>query len=250
MKKKILAGFLAALSVFVFAACEKDVEEPEETGAGSGISLADVFQKNETKEEKKQEVQEESADLLPQKSADEVRALNIFLSNFAETFYFRGEMSNADDERKINFAYTHLLINAPSRLAGNVVSAAEVDAVLIKYFGSTVPHKTPKDSRMWKYEDGNFLAKIPGGDSYGDFAIATGLKKLPDGNFEASFHVYTHPDAYGGNIVSDPTLYSLTDSEAAASYQRAAQGTAVLKEKVYDGKETYELVSYDVTYNH
>ncbi len=253
MKKKILACFLAALSIFVFAACEKDVEEPEETGKGSGMSLADVFQKNETKEEKKQEAQEEAADILPQKTADEKRALNIFLSNFAETGYLKGEMPYTGDEGKIDFAFTHLLINAQSRLAAvpdyDAVSAAEVDKVLEKYFGSSVPHKTPKDSRKWTYVDGNFIARIPGGDSYGDFAVATSMKKLQDGNFEVTFHIYSHPDAYGGNIVNDPTLYSLTDSDAAASYSRQAKGTAVIKEKVYNGKETYELVSYDVTYN-
>lgn len=235
MKKKILAGLLAALSVFTFVACEESADESKKSKSSQKGEA--VFQEEE---------------ILPQKSAEEKRALNIFLSNFSEAYYMKGSDPISGDEGKIDFAFTHVLLNSPSELAlvpdYDSISAEKVDEVLEKYFGESVPHKTPKSSRKWQFRDGNFITRIPGGDSYGAFSVATGMKTMKDGNFEVSFHIYQLDGVYGGNLVTDMAAYSLSDAEAAAKYQKQADGTAVLKAKEYKGKQTYELVSYEVNY--
>ncbi len=231
MKRKTIAILLLTALILTCTACEKDAEKSEKPDKPTAAPVQ--FQEEE---------------ILPLKTAEDKRALNIFLSNFSEAYYLKGSDPISGDEGKIDFAYTHLMINAPSRITGGAISAAEVDEVLEKYFGESIPHKTPADSRMWEYKDGKFVAFIPGGDSYGDFSIATSMKTMKDGNFTVSFNIYQLPDVSGGDIVTDTAAYSLSDAEAAAKYEKQADGTAILKAKEYKGKQTYELVSYEVNY--
>ena len=70
-----------------------------------------------------------------------------------------------------------------------------------------------------------------------------------DGNFDVTFNIYSDPSLSEGDVISDKTVFSLTDSEAASKYKYGGYGYAVLKEKVYNGENTYELVLYDVNHN-
>lgn len=191
--------------------------------------------------------------ILSEMDSPALREVNIFLSNFSETYYDPSSGSFGDAEGKIQFAYLHALINSYSLTFyenGYMgISATDVNSILKRFFGSTVPRETPRNSQYWTYENGNFIMPAASGESYADFSIATKMIKRPDGNFDVTFNIYADPSAYGGNSIIDKTIYSLTDSEVDAKYKYRGSGNAILKAKVHNGRNTYELVSYTVEYN-
>ena len=190
-------------------------------------------------------------DVLPSMSAAEKREINIFLSNFSEAFYDPDDSYYTNpDEQKISFAYIHAKLNSPKKILweGSYygISAENVDAILYRFFGETVPHKTPSGSKWWKYQNGKFLMPAADGESYPDFSIATNMLVNADGTYTVAFNVYSDDSVTGGDRLTDKTVYSLTDAEAAKKYTLTGYGTAVVKAKVYNGANTYELVSYEV----
>lgn len=251
MKIKVLAVLMVA--VFALSGC---------TGlltAGKGII------KNEKTEEKTGSIQAEGtveekeimnskvSDLLEGMDRDARREVNIFLSNFSEAYYNPGSGVYASEaEEKIAFAFTHAKINADSMIfyeGSNMgISATDTDAILYRFFGSTVPHETPSGSREWTYRDGKFLMQAASGESYLYFSIATAMTKRSDGNYDVSFTIHSDSSALGGGVITNKNVYALSEQEAGA-YPIEGEGTAVLKPKQHNGKASYELVSYTISYN-
>ena len=122
------------------------------------------------------------------------------------------------------------------------LSASAVDYILNRFFGYTVPHKTPINSNEWKYRNGEFIARAASGGPEPDFTIATKMIKCSDGNYEVKFNVYH--DGIGRAV----DIYALSVSEVESWCEHVGYGTAILRNKVFNGKNTYELVSYDVDY--
>ena len=129
------------------------------------------------------------------------------------------------------------------------ISAEDVDTILDRFFGSTVAHETPENSRYWIYENGDFLMPAADGESYGDFSIATNMNKRPDGNYVVNFNVYRDESITGGESHGMKDFAALSPEEANKMHRYIGSGKAILKDKVYYGNETYELVAYEVNYN-
>ena len=155
-----------------------------------------------------------------------------------------------EDEEKINFAYIHAMINKnkPTFIEGNYMGllATDVDEILNKFFGSTVPHETPSGNKYWFYQDGKFLMPAAFGDSYGQFSIAYNMLENSDGTYTIYFDVYSDTSVSGGDVLNDNSVYSLTSDEAKNKYNPVGTGHTVVKTKVYEGKDTYEIISYNV----
>lgn len=194
-----------------------------------------------------------SVSVLDSMSAAEKREINLFLSNFSEAYYDPDDnYYTSSAEQKINFAYLHAKINSPSYViyenGYSGISAANVDKILYRFFGSTVSHTTPANSKWWRYKNGNFLIPSADGESYPDFSIATSMIANGNGTYTVEFNIYADPSVSGGDSISNSSVYSLTPSQATASYDYVTYGTAVVKPKVYNGNNTYELVDYNVNY--
>ena len=189
----------------------------------------------------------EEVDILPSMSRDERREVNIFLSNFSEAYYGTGEFPESIED-KISFAYNHALINTPDLAfyedSYMGIKASDLDSILIRFFGNTIPHKTPEEGFYWIYRDGKFLMPAASGEFYGYFTVATSVIKKQDGLFEVSFNVYA--DYSSDGVISDNSVYYIDEASADAAYELAYCGNAVLKSKVYNGKNTYELISYTI----
>lgn len=207
----------------------------------------------EPEEEPEKKTKEEPGDfdknVLLDMSPEQRREVNIFLSNFSEAFYEPNQGYYSEAEAKISFAYIHSLINGynttfyEDNYMG--ISAKDVDNVLVRFFGSSVSHQTPPNSVCWIYKDGKFLMPAASGESYPYFSIATEMKKRPDGDFDVKFNIYSDPSITGGDMITDKTVYSLSNQDAASRYEQKGHGNAVLKSKVYNGSDTYEVVSYE-----
>ena len=215
-------------------------------------SLSQENQDNAVQNEKEEStiVPETPQDILPDMSAEEAREVNIFLSNFSEAYYVPEPECYSPEEALIDFAFIHCKINSYEKILYEEdymgITATDVDAVLNRFFGKTVAHKTPKDNQQWIYRDGKFLTPAADGESYGTFSIATQVRLYDNGNYEVAFNVYNDREIGGGDVITDKTIYSLAADKASEKYALTGHGAAVLKPKKYNGKDTYELVSYAV----
>lgn len=195
----------------------------------------------------------DAADNLILKMSDEKRMnVNLFLSNLSETFYDPDTDYYGENENLIRFAYLHAKLNWSKILVNDGddegLSAANVDTILERFFGHTVPHETPKNSRRWTYRNGHFFAPAADGAPYPDFTVVTSMTKRSDGYYDVGFNIYRDPSIVAGGSISDNSVYYLTDKQAAAKFEHCAEGKAVLKDKVYKGSDSYEVVSYSVDY--
>ncbi len=226
-------------------------EKPEETKMPNTAQTNAPQQTAEPMQKEEPAVPENQ---LKTMTAEQRREVNLFLSNFSEAYYNPNGGYYGEEEAKISFAHIHAGINL-----GDVtlfdgeymgISADKVDEILTRFFGSSVPHRTPENGKYWFYDDGKFMMPAASGESYADFSIATEMRARADGNFDVSFNIYADPTVTGGDIISDKSVYSLTDAEAAAKYHFQGSGTAVLKPKTHNGSDTYELVSYSPVYSY
>ncbi len=189
--------------------------------------------------------------LVDSMSDEERMDVSIFLSNLSEAGFTFDSDKYGEAENLINFAYIHAIINSYSMIIVDGeyegLSAANVDNILDRFFGYTVPHKTPENSKRWIYRNGKFLVPAAAGASFADFSIVTGMTKRDDGNFDVKFNVYTDPTIGGGNIITDKSIYYLTADEASERFKYCYSGKAVLKVKKRNGKDAYEIVSYTIS---
>lgn len=243
MKSKI-SVLLVVMLICLTACININITVPEKNVAENYIEEAPVKEDIE-----KEKPASDNVNIISQLSDSERREVNIFLSNFSEAYYEPGNYYG-EVESKISFAYIHASINYDNMTFYDDgymgLSAANVDSILTRFFGSSVPHKTPENNKYWFYKNGNFLVPAASGESYSHFSIATSMIKRQDGNFDVQFNVYSDPSVLGGDIISDKTVYYLKDSEASAKYDFVQSGVAVLKPKMLNGKNTYEVVSYSV----
>lgn len=183
----------------------------------------------------------EDVNLLGSMSQGERTEVNQFLSNFSEAFY---GLWYSETEDKVRFAYKHICINGdPSCIkyeAGGIrVPATEIDRVLKRFFGSSVPHKTPEASQTVAYRDGCFIIEDGDGESNAYFTVATDMREHSGGNYVVKFSVF-HDDYHTHETLQ--SWYSLTYDEVKSNpgYNHKYDGEAVVKPK----GNTYELVSY------
>ncbi len=250
---KIKMVIVSVLVVILFTACvnvninlpEKQQLQESAVPQNETVEIEEV--QSALQSAPQQAVVNEAENLLLNMDSAARREVNIFLSNFSEAYYEPNSGYCSLEEEKIGFAYTHSFLNSPSLTfyEGDYMgmTAANVDAILNRFFGNSVPHETPKNSKEWFYENGKFLMRAASGEFYGYFSTATNMTKRADGNYDVAFNIYAD---YSEEGIESKSVYKLTDSEATAAYDYCGSGQAVLKAKVHNGSNTYELVSYSV----
>lgn len=131
------------------------------------------------------------------------RAMNVFVSNFAEAEvepFHRGEIPHAT---LVRFGVMHTVVNAPERVdhtflqAGlERVRARDAAAAVTKYFGVRLAHRAGTVGDLFKitYADGYYV--FPGADYPSrPFAQVIRLVDAGAGEFVATVGIYDVPDA-------------------------------------------------------
>ena len=204
-----------------------------------------------------------AVNLIGTMTESEKREINTFISNFSETHCTEiGEGVEYNDFHMISFAYVHNLINKPDQkiiyndiLGKFGIEEKELDSVLKKYFGKTVPHKTTvcvsqyeiegkivTKEDVYEYADGIFWIPAASGESYEYFAIVTDMRNNGDGTYDVMFNEYW--DEAHLHEGMQPEWYSYTIEEAATNCVPVDKGTAKVRKKDYNGESTYELISF------
>ena len=260
MRKKIVALSLVAIMMSVLTGCgngvlvkETDIQPVETAIAPSGsqpvetgTTSSESYNKKSTNQSSTvtQTSEPDTVNLLETMSHGEKTELNQFLSNFSEAYY-NDAIYYSEDEGKISFAFIHSALNRKNttiKYEGSYegISAQEVDTILNRFFGKSVPHKTPENNLYITYKDGYFWKMAGDGETYSFFSIATDLREHTDGNFIAKFSVF-HDGENPHDMLQ--SWYSLTYDEAENDprYSHSYDGEAILKKK----NGTYEVVSYN-----
>lgn len=261
--------------LFISSACgttinEKEVYHESDNDENIKQKAEFVLESDGTQEEIRDEIDDEPEDIVESKtekefetsneanlietiSDEEKKEVNKFLSNFSEAFYGLNVDSIAED--KISFAYIHNCLNNDSfelvykEFDGRVmdgISAELVDSTLIRFFGETVAHETPANSQWWEYRDGYFWSPAASGETYHRFSVAKNMYRNSDGTYTVEFRTYRDDEDPHGE--QNPKWYTETveSTESNVNYVFLHNGTAILREKVYNGTDTYELVSYNL----
>ncbi len=180
-------------------------------------------------------------------TADERYELNIFLSNFSEAMYDPIDGYYTGAEEKVNFVYTHAKINSPKNieyLNGNAYMSEEyVNTIIKRFFGHTISYTDIKDAKDWIFMEGYYCIPAADGEFYGYFSIADSYIENPDGTYNVRFNVYANDH---DREIIDKSVYYFTDAKASQTYTSTSHGEATLKKKMHNGKETYEIIYYDV----
>ncbi|MBR1970679.1 MAG: hypothetical protein IKA17_10050 [Clostridia bacterium] len=240
--KKLLSLSLIGILAILMAGCSINVSIDTPADEKNLIETPAEQQTPQVKQNTPSTPQVHTAEnLLEKMSQSEKTEVNKFLSNFSEAFYGR-YYSGA--EAKIHFAFIHSLINSDSSTIKYEdmemgISASETDTILNRFFGSTIPHKTPDGSKDITYKNGYFMMPAASGESYAYFSVASDMQKRSDGNFLVKFSVFFDAENAQDMLQS---WYSLSYDEAVSNpqYSHEYNGEAILKQK----GSTYEIVSY------
>lgn len=218
---------------------EDDIEEDVEE---------DVEEDNDPVIDDMEDSEDKQGNLLDSMSYDEKYEVNIFLSNFSEALYGLGGCNDVED--KLSFAYNHCRVNNRNAdlYSGNGkygINSSDVDTVLKRFFGKTIPHTTPAGADMWTYENGYFVFPAADGESHAYFSIATDMKSNGNGTYTVAFNTYFNSN--GPHDPIDSSWYGYSDVEAGQYFEFSYDGTAVIRPKTYNGSKTYEIISYQTS---
>ncbi len=225
---------------------EKDVEiiQPEKTENSENKKES---QNEEIENPKSENETKISLNVLNDMSDSQRKEVNIFLSNFSEAHY--NKTYNDSNEDKINFVYKHIMINTSGDeiIYDNgmtKISVSTVDRILNRFFGESIPHKTPADATSWEYSDGFFQMPSAEGESVAYFSIATNMKDNGNNSYSVNFDVYFNEKGPHDPIPKE--CYTYTSDKAAKNYSYVYSGTATVKPKTVNGSETYKIISYSI----
>lgn len=237
---------------------EKDVEiiQPEKTENAENNKESQNDETEKPKSEKKSENESEnesksetktSANVLNDMSDSQRKEVNTFLSNFSEAHYKKNYSDSNED--KINFVYKHVMINTSGDeiIYGNgitKISESTVDRILNRFFGESIPHKTPSNATTWEYSDGFFQMPSADGESVAYFSVATNMIDNGNNSYTIDFKVYFNENGPHDPIPKE--CYTYTAEKAGKNYSYVYSGTATVKPKTVNGSETYEIISYSI----
>ncbi len=179
-------------------------------------------------------------------SAEEIRLLNLFLSNFAEAGVLDIRSGNHDE--MLNFVIEQAIINAPNSVCrlgddsiinngiryDRYITSDFVNDRISRYFDLTVQHYS---TNIYYYSDGRYyipedIANVSSYYSKLDRAV-----KNDDGTVTVYFSSY---DCKGLNV--NENIYRGTGTENIGQSKRIGSGEAILKEKYFGEKYANYIV--------
>ena len=187
----------------------------------------------------------ESVSILSQLNGEEVKKLNMFLSNFSEAQFEDYSQDAYSNAQLIRYSFIHNFINNDSKIqwteSSMGISSIDVNNDAQRFFGKVVPLESTGD---WNYANGTFYTPAAMGESYAYFSIVTDVRDSGNGIFDVEFSVFF--DSNNSYEVALPQWYSYSISQAKYSCMLVGNVTSKLRAKTYNGNNTYELLEYNV----
>lgn len=191
--------------------------------------------------DKEEKTKAEKVNLIEKMSDSEKKDLNVFFSNFSEGFFVNYNYQLVNDDDVIDLAYVHVVVNRNGKSGvfydekNTYIPLSVVNEVADKYLGITL---SGKPTQRWNFDGTNYYRPSADGDSVDKFSIVNSLTDLGDGTYKADLNSY-----YAGYDSMDPKYYSYSDAQAKNECEFIYASEAVIRKKVYNGKNTWELVS-------
>lgn len=186
--------------------------------------------------------------------------INIFLSNFSEQQIQTFTTATCADDYLLRFVELYLKINENSRIslvAGEeCMSLEDANTYMKRFFGRTV---SPYEGATYlldawnsfRYSGGCFRFPAADGGSFNRFTVVYEMNAKGDGTYTVSFQVFELDITEYWDKGMDNALYWLSNDEVAAlvwsgRVKPVQGGTAVVKDYTFNGKSTYQILSYEV----
>lgn len=263
-KKILFAAALILSAALLLAGCgirlgkpdtikETTVETPAETTKETAQSVSNISQK------------ETDPEGTPVTLTGTMQyEANIFLSNFAEQYGFTSyRVSDHNVQLLMDFAHRYTKINASGNISYDaqyeVITLDYANTVLDRFFGDSVSaaelSSFPAPSYSYDpgyrgpyYQNSYIYYEAADGATTTEFVVVDSVHSFPDGTYDMLFtryEVLDFFDSIGGLAVTD-YYYSMTPQQAASSadIQRIGEGWATVIPKSYNGRDTYQLITY------
>lgn len=175
-------------------------------------------------------------------NGEKQKKMNTFLSNFSETRLYNYDKNYINQEDMISFAFEHNSINANKNVFmenGQMgISAEKVNSTLDKYMGIKIPLQGAGD---WSYNNGFFYTGIADGECCDYFSVATKMINNGDGTYTVNFNTY-YAEFESQEVTKSHYTYTNDTARNDPSCEFVKSGTAIVKDKVYNNKNTWELI--------
>ena len=194
--------------------------------------------------------------------ADLQYRINIFLSNFSEQGVRSFNSSNAADDFLIRFVRLYCKINHHDLITyengEECLSLDTANLYLNRFFGRTIEPVNGQEFMIdawhsFRFENGAFRFEAADGESHNGFTVVYGMTKNADGTYTVQFQNYELDlDEYWDKGMEN-SLYQL-DNDGVADLVWAGRatpvqgGTAVVRDYSFNGRPTFQILSYEVWY--
>ena len=188
----------------------------------------------------------------PIKLSNVQRRINVFLSNFTESFF---DTYPCTKYEMVSFAYSHARINNDGKVYYGsreyYISETDVNDILYKYFGITYPQDAAPDAISYTTQYGTETIRYDGdyyyfpaadGEGYSYLSIATEMVRNSDGSYTVKYDAYSLVDFWEDDTNN---YYGYSAEQARNSIKLDYMYSGVARVKDYtrtNGVESYQLL--------
>lgn len=223
---------------------EKELTVSNDKSTNSEERFNESDKKN-VEDKKNSEEKSEEVIIQPEKmilSAKQQKEINIFLSNFTETF-FDGFTKTPSNEQLIDFGVRHNDINnyklIKTKENNGYLNKSHVERSVKKYFDLSVKHEK---TEAYGFDGNNYIIQLADGEML-PMAVVSKMYDNKDGTYTAYFY----------EVYSDLLDYNTTPEkikEKTKEYpEEISMGDymkAVVSRHDFEGKKIYKLLEYSI----
>ena len=187
--------------------------------------------------------------------------INIFLSNFSEQGVQSFNVATVSDDYLLHFLEIYCKINHRNQISyiggEECLSLADANNYMNRFFARSV---SPYEGETYlldawhnfRYSSGYFRFPAADGESYNYFTIVYDMTNNGDGTYTVQFQNYElNLEEYWNTPGVDYSFYWLNNDQVAqlvwsGRAMPVEGGTAVVRDYVYNGSTTYQILSYEV----
>lgn len=180
-------------------------------------------------------------------SAKERKELNTFFSNFSEVFVEPFTRDSIKDSDLIRFSVSHNYINNIKLFSKGgkeyqvKISASNVDASVMKFFGRKITKHQSVDDDGIEYRDGWYYKTDASGEEL-SFSQVASLSDEGNGTYTAIVNVYIAGSGWTGDINADEKTWKKESPDDVPVLTWVMKAT--LRKVTEKGKSRYILVEY------
>ena len=180
------------------------------------------------------------------------RRINVFLSNFTETFF---DTYPCTKYEMVSFAYSHARINNDGKVYYGsweyYISEKDVNNILNKYFGITYPQNGAEDvlsyttqygTQTIRYDGDYYYFPAADGEGYSYISIASEMVCNSDGSYTVKYDAYSLVDFWEDDTNN---YYDYSAEQARNSIKLDYMYSGVARVKDYtrtNGTQSYQLI--------